>query len=530
MTEAIFQIPEPATKGFKMNQYRLKAVAALAFALLLNLNILAKTDAKPDPNKLVENALTAMGGAENIAGIRTLKFTALSHKFLLEQSERPAGPWIVSYEEITEIRDHEKSRMRQETEMKSPAIGALGKMTFIAGSGVGAFERGGKQFPAGSGQLFETEEWLELAPERVLLAARAAGDLRAEADTVLQDVPHHRVVFSWRGAPVTVFLNAHTGLPTAVEAVRANPYDFFWGIWGDFPSRTYFSFWTLEPGGIRYPHQWDVVRNGQPSRTLTLSSVEFNPTLNEADFTISEEAKTQFAARAGRKIADLPLGRPDRPAKELAPGVVLVQGFWNVTLVKQDDGIVIIEAPISSGYSAKAIAEAEKRFPGMKIKAAISTSDAWPHLGGAREYAARGIPLYILDVNRPIISQLLDAKYKTSPDALATTPRKADLKVVSGKTTIGTGANRLDLYPMRTETGERMIMIHFPEHQLLYASDLVQMAGGGKFFMPQYLTEVESAVNREKISVNRVFAMHSDAVEWKAIQAGIAEAVGKKSP
>lgn len=508
-----------------MNRLKIAGVLMLAFALFLNLNVGAKADAKPDAKKLVEDALTAMGGADTIAGIRALKFTAQTHKFLLEQSERPSGPWIVSYEDITEIRDHEKSRLRQEVEMKSAAIGAAGKMTMIAGGGVMVFDRAGKQFPAGSAQLFETEEWLELSPERVLLAARAAGDLRAEADTVLQDVPHHRVVFSWRGAPVTVFLNAHTGLPTAVETVRANPYDFFWGIWGDFPSRTYFSFWTLEPGGIHYPHQWDIERNGKSSRTLTLSSVEINPALNEADFTISDEAKTQFAARAGRKIADLPLGRPDRPAKELAPGVVLVQGFWNVTLVKQDDGIVIIEAPISSGYSAKAIAEAEKRFPGMKIKAAISTSDAWPHLGGAREYAARGIPLYILDVNRPIISQLLDAKYKTSPDALATTPRKADLKIVSGKTSIGTGANRLDLYPIRTETGERMIMVHFPELQLLYTSDLIQTMPGGKFFMPQYLTEVESAVNREKIAVNRVFAMHSDALEWKAIQASIAEAI-----
>jgi hypothetical protein len=72
-----------------------------------------------------------------------------------------------------------------------------------------------------------------------------------------------------------------------------------------------------------------------------------------------------------------------------------------------------------------------------------------------------------------------------------------------------------------------MIMVHFPELQLLYASDLVQMSGG-KFFMPQYLTEVESAVNREKITVGRVFAMHADALEWKAIQAGIAQAVGGK--
>ena len=51
-------------------------------------------------------------------------------------------------------------------------------------------------------------------------------------------------------------------------------------------------------------------------------------------------------------------------------------------MCKQDDGIVILEAPISSGYSAKVIAEAKKRFPGIPIQAVITTSDSWLTLPG----------------------------------------------------------------------------------------------------------------------------------------------------
>lgn len=489
----------------------------------------ASGSSAPDAKQLIEAAATAMGGLEKLAAIRAVKFSADGHQNLLEQSERPEGPWIVSYDAVTELRDFENNRFRQEKEDKSAAIGAAGKSVVVVAGGIAAMERAGRQFPGGTAQVFETEASLALSPERLPATALAAGDLHGEADVVLQGVPHHVVGFTWRGAPVRVFLNAHTSLPTAVEIVRANPYDFFWGVWGDFSSRTSFSFWSLEPGGIHYPRQWDFERNGTPFRTLTISQIEFNPKAADTDFQITEDVKTGFARRAGQKISDLPLGRPDRPASELAPGIVQIPGLWNVALIRQEDGIVILEAPISSGYSAKVIAEAEKRFPGVKIKAAISTSDAWPHLGGAREYAARGIPLYILDVNQPIIGRLLAAPFRTEPDALSRAKGKPELRVVSGKTVVGTGPNRLELFPIRSETGERMMMVYAPEHRLLYGSDLVQPMGGGKFFMPQYLSELADATRREGLDVSRVFAMHAPVLDWKLVVGAIAEANAPKA-
>ena len=97
-------------------------------------------------------------------------------------------------------------------------------------------------------------------------------------------------------------------------------------------------------------------------------------------------SKKAFAARASRTTDAWPF--PGQAGQELVSGVVLIPGAWNTTLVRQSDGIVVIEAPISSGYSVQAIAEANKRFPGIPIKAVITTSDAWPHIGGVREYVA----------------------------------------------------------------------------------------------------------------------------------------------
>src|SRR5262249_18496705 len=155
----------------------------------------------------------------------------------------------------------------------------------------------------------------------------------------------------------------------------------------------------------------------------------FNPAVKEQDFAISEEVKKDFLARK-RKTEDVPLGRGSSPAQEVAPGVELISGLWNVEEIRQSDGIGILEGPISSGYSKRVIEDARKRFPGLPIKAVISTSDAWPHIGGLREYAAEGIPVYALDLNRPILERLLSAHHHLEPDTLAAQVRPPRLVYV----------------------------------------------------------------------------------------------------
>jgi hypothetical protein len=318
-------------------------------------------------------------------------------------------------------------------------------------------------------------------------------------------------------------LNVHTALPTAVEVTRAHPYDFYWSVWGDVKTQIFFSLWNLETAGIRYPRQIDTVRNAQPYTSFTAINVAFDVPIQDDAFAIPDGVKVAFAGRK-QMVKDLPLGRPNKPAQELAKDIVQIPGAWNVALIKQSDGIVVLEAPIGSGYSEKVLAEIEKRFPATPIKAVITTSDAWPHLGGVREYVARGITVYALDLNQPILERLIASPYAQMPDTLAAKNVRAKMKYVSTKTVLGTGANRLEIYPIRSESGERMLMVYFPEHHLLYGSDLVQGGQGGGFFMPQYLTELNDAVKREGLQVNTVFAMHAPAIEWTKFTEAIKQA------
>jgi hypothetical protein len=474
-----------------------------------------------DAKQIVNRSIAAMGGIDKLRAIRMIHTKSVGHFYYLEQSERPEGPWYVDYQKTEEWRDVEKGSLRRSYERSGIEEG---RETDVVADGM-SISDAGNGFAPNPNNIAPTEELLAIAPERILLNALAAADLAYAGTETVQSYPNDVVSFTWKGSTVKVYLNKSTHLLTMTDVVKARPTEQFWGIWGDFSEKNYYSYWNLEKGGFHYPQQVDTFYNGQPLRADTITSIEFNAEPPKDTFLVSDEMKKAFAAAPKRLFMDLPLGRPDRPPVEIAPDFTVIPGNWNVTLVKQDDGIVIIEAPISSAYSAKVIAEVKRRYPAEKIKCVISTSDSFPHFGGLREYIAAGIPVYALDLNKPIIERLISANYKTFPDSLEKAParKRAKLNIVSGKTVIGSGQNQLELFPIRSETGERMIMIYAPRLKVLYGADLIQPLPTGGFFMPQYISELRDAANREKLDVERVFALHSRPMEWKQVLAFMAD-------
>jgi len=479
------------------------------FALALSTVSAAAPDA--EARRWVETAVQRMGGEQALRGLATLRLETVGYRNLLEQSERPEGPWIPQIEKTTEIWDTPKGRWAETT--AAAAADQEYTLRTIVADGAAARRYGDTWLPTGRSAILEAKEWMALSPHQILLSALSAEDLRREPDLVFQGVPHHAVSFGAGEEKRRLLLNAQTGFLTAVETTRAYPDDLYWQVWGDVLTRVSYSYWDIRTGGLFYPMQWDVERGGRPWRALTIMKLEPGFAPSAGDFSIPAEQKEAFASR-NVPLDELPLGNPKRPAVELAPGVVVIPGSWGVALVRQRDGIVVLEAPISNGYSARVLEEAKRRFPNLPVKAVVTTSDSWPHFGGIREYVARGIPVYVLDFNVPQIRRALESSHRSHPDALAKTSRDAVLRPVSAKTVVGDGPNRIELYPFRTETGERMMMAYLPDSRILYASDLYQSGRDGP---PEYAWEVADAVRREGLEVKTVFAMHSDPAPWQSL-------------
>src|SRR6202021_3880604 len=106
---------------------------------------------------------------------------------------------------------------------------------------------------------------------------------------------------------------------------------------------------------------------------------EFNVQLDEKIFEMNPGAVKQSAASPG-------WNRPFsiKHTTDLAPGIDLHEGSWNSTIVKEPDGIVILEAPISGLYTQGVLKEARRRHPSMPISAVLSPPASGPKTGGAR--------------------------------------------------------------------------------------------------------------------------------------------------
>lgn len=472
----------------------------------------------------VERAVEQMGGAVRLQGIKTARVEYWGHRFLLEESERPDGPWIVTYEKQTELRDYEHANLRQDGEQWGLGTGTDEglKSSLTVADGVAQMNMGEKHRPMSMEQVVDAQEKLDFSPNRLILAALSAPDIQALPDARIHGEPYHVVKFTGDHRAIRVYLNAYTGLPGVVEWTRAYPYSIFWRVWGDVQNRLEYTTYQLLPGGVRLPQQYDLSRNGQPFTSVVITKIELNPEFPQESFAIAPEVKTAFEQRKPRMDEGPPLGKPS-PLVEGDDSLVQFVGAWNCAIVKQADGIVILEAPISAAHTRALLEQAHTRFPNTPIKAAITTSDAWPHFGGVREVVANGIPVYAVDLNQPILTRFINAPFTESPDTLAKSPKPVKFHWVSNKTVIGTGPNRLELYPMRNASGERMMMVYFPGHKLLYTSDLVQPGQSGPFFWMEYVREAADAARHENLAIDRFFGMHMPMRPWAEVEKALAD-------
>ncbi|WP_266156891.1 hypothetical protein [Dyella silvatica] len=381
--------------------------------------------------------------------------------------------------------------------------------------------------------------WETHDPIRVLLLAEQAADLQREPDTVRHEAVQHVLAFHHAGYPVRIFIDALTELPSATEATialrRAHSAEIAWNGWGDVLERTEYLNWDVSDG-VRYPQQWDMFRNDALFRTVTYADLHIDAPVAAEYFAMHTPADAPLPAYAddlqlGQPVANAP--DPKRPIAEIAPAIVQIPNSWYTTLVRQDDGIVIIDAPISAGYSKRVLAEAARRFPGMPVKAVITSTGFYWHIAGIREYAAQGIPIYVRDRNEPIVRKLLASRHSIAPDDLARAPRTPIIHAVSTRTLIGSGTHAIVLLPIRY--GEQpMLMTWIGDAHLLHTAEMVQPLGPhGSLLYPESLLELKHSVQEAGIATEplHIIGMHMSPTPWSTLEetlgAGYANSVNR---
>jgi hypothetical protein len=464
---------------------------------------------------LVDRAHAAMGGSK-LDALVVLRTRGWQRRTMFEQSIRPDGPYYddqMTFDETLDLRSGAIYRDLGHAGYGASAwfLHQLEPTREVVDGTIVTPRSAYDGTPARpSAKLAqELQEEAALGPLGICATARAASDLHAVPDRIVNGFSHPAVSFSWHGHAVELIVNPGDGLPTEVRFTAARPFDTFWNVWGDVTERIRFEAWNRETGDFRYPRLIAIERNGLPETTRVITAVDALPA-----FPATLAVESQPGPR--RAIDDIPFGNGHPEPVAISPSIVLVPGSWNVAFVRTGRGIILLEMPISGPYVERAIAYAAKAFPQEPVIAVVSTSDSWPHVGGVRAVVARGLPIYGFGLTRPLLERILRAPHHERPDALARSPRAMLFRPIDHRVTIGAGATRIELIPFATATGERQFMVWQPTTRVLYTSDLFAY-DPTQTFTPETLEEAIEAVNREHLNPLTAWGMHYGPTPWSTI-------------
>jgi len=445
----------------------------------------------------VRAAIEAMGGERALRALDALRLEGFEARGLVGIARDPRDPPIM-LRSFNELRSSRLLRSRVESLARMPQRPDPLPLDRTITSETGPHDE------------LELRRW---APERILFEAAADSNLVSLPDTVIGGERLHAVRFGEED--VTLFLDPESRLPHGWSTTRSYPDAVFeWRAWGDVVTRVEWRVWSLEPIGVRYPRLWHVDRNGFRVSTTTITKIE-------------PASRAAIDSLAGLDPAIPPDPDATRPAegREIADGVVLLPGPFHVLLVRQDEGVVVIQSPHGNPYSQAVIAEAERWFGDEPIRALVLTSGAWPHLAGVRAYVARGVPIH---ASRKVVERvraLSHAPWTLTPDSLARSPREPLTRVVAGTIRLESAKNPIELH-----TGSELaaihspssVVVHLPESRLLHAGDLWIPERFEPNLWRQARRELVDLVAARNLEVDRMMALHIEPVPWTEALEGLA--------
>jgi hypothetical protein len=267
------------------------------------------------PSEILDTAIARMGGEAVLRRIERVRFEMLTLWHRLTFDERP-NALGVGYEVHSDLRNYSLDAWRNSRRFLNGSAAppqvidvvrdtaAIRQLSLPNGTLA-------PWSPLNIAYVDERREVFGFTPERLLLAARAASDLRALADTVVGAVPHARLTATIEGFPTTILISRKDGFLAMARHRAAHPNDFGLAPWGDMQVEIWYSNWTKHvlpsTAAIAYPGQWDVRRVGRPYKRVTILSANFDAAAPTDSFAISDSLRAAYVATARRPMWEVPM-------------------------------------------------------------------------------------------------------------------------------------------------------------------------------------------------------------------------------
>jgi glyoxylase-like metal-dependent hydrolase (beta-lactamase superfamily II) len=140
--------------------------------------------------------------------------------------------------------------------------------------------------------------------------------------------------------------------------------------------------------------------------------------------------------------------------------------------VEQQNGVVLVEAPLYDARSKALIAWASTQFPGKPVTHVVATHYHIDHSGGLREMVAAGATLVAGNSSAELYQRVLSAPSKVQPDTLETNPVDASIQLVSDADVIlPDPVHPITVRRLITGHADDMVVVELPSDQVIFESD-----------------------------------------------------------
>ena len=247
--------------------------------------------------------------------------------------------------------------------------------------------------------------------------------------------------------------------------------------------------------GVLMPHRLQTRQGERVGEEVRLGATRLA--------TISE---TELAEPAGYT----PPPPPGEPAiRELAPGVLY---FDNMPIANHSmavdlgDHLLLIESPSSPEAAAIQRRLLEQARPGKSVRYVLVTHHHGDHAAGLSAWLGAGATLVVPQGARVAIERQLRARNYQG---------EIRIEEVADRRSFGSGSQRVDAYSFASSHAAAHMIMHLPEHRILFQGDLFYLPerGGPPPAFP-VVRELANQIARRGLAVDWIVGVHGRPGTW----------------
>ena len=516
--------------------------ASLAWVSALFLAAFLLSCATPSREQgLVSRAAEALGGAERLAGIKTIAFKGSAKYWEPEQSDAPGGEARFANESTFEGITDVATRTTRTDFVRNFAYPAPRTFTF---SEITTPEAG---YVLGVDSNSRNAQNQKMNPPAHSMSGYRLATTQREArrasisglvGAMLANPGAVRPAEPINGQPAVAFdgfIIAFDPASYLPSRVRTLDYD---NIWGDVTYDQLLSNWR-EVGGVKVAMNRKVELNGRMVIEWNFSEVRFNAPIDTSRFKVPAE----LAAGAARPATgNVPYqwvirrqfigvymdsdnvsydtrGSQGLRLQEVAPGVFQTQGGTHHSLVVvMSDHLVVLDAPVTDAQSVWLVRETKARFPGKPIRWLALTHHHMDHAGGMRGILAEGGTLVVGQGGGAHYRRVLSAPMTRNPDLkpreFASTPI---LEVPDSHMMTDPTGRAVIVYRMDNPHAKGMLMGWVPHAKLGFVTDIWSPGVPLPAKPNPGLVSVVNTVKRAGVTPERFAGGHGTTADYQSL-------------